>query len=231
MFFVELVQYVLRSLYGTGDQLGVKHDIQCIGPKFPFGFLISSVYLDGIAHGLECVKAQTDRKEDGQIGNRIGAAQGMDECSNVLIDEVVILKDRQYANVGYEAPGEEELFSGSLRIFDEYTCIIVNDDREEQDEYVDRLEEHIKKAILIQKGNPMPGKDIALLKIEDGNNLPMLTMSKDSIVHVGEQVLVYGFPEPVTSNVYLAAEASIEPTLTSGIVSAIKKSLAGWPKT
>jgi hypothetical protein len=39
--------------------------------------------------------------------------------------------------------------------------------------------------------------------------------------------LVFGYPEPATSNVFLASE-SLEPTLTSGIVSAIKKSISGW---
>jgi S1-C subfamily serine protease len=86
-----------------------------------------------------------------------------------------------------------------------------------------------KKAELIKKGSPMPGKDLALLKIDDEKDLPMLEMSKDSIINIGEQVLVYGYPEPVTSNTYLATEAGIEPTLTSGIVSAVKKSVGGWP--
>src|SRR4029077_6148 len=46
---------------------------------------------------------------------------------------------------------------------------------------------------------------------------------------VGEQLFVYGFPSPVTNNNYVAIESAIEPTLTTGIVSALKKSVAGWP--
>ncbi len=46
---------------------------------------------------------------------------------------------------------------------------------------------------------------------------------------VGEQLYVYGFPGPVTNNNYVATESAIEPTLTTGIVSALKKSVAGWP--
>lgn len=86
-----------------------------------------------------------------------------------------------------------------------------------------------KKAIVIKKGSPMPGKDVAILKIEDGTNLPTLAFSKDSLTRIGTQVLVFGYPEPVTSNSFLAKEASIDPTLTAGIVSAIKKSIGGWP--
>ena len=86
-----------------------------------------------------------------------------------------------------------------------------------------------KIARLIKKGKSMPGKDVAILKIEDGNNLPTLSFSNDPLVRIGTQVLVLGYPEPATSNAYLASEASIEPTLTTGIVSAIKKSVGGWP--
>ncbi len=86
-----------------------------------------------------------------------------------------------------------------------------------------------QRAEIVQKGQSMPGKDVAILKIEHGKNLPTLTLSKDSIAPIGAQVLVLGYPEPATTNTYLATEESIEPTLTAGIVSAIKKSVGGWP--
>jgi serine protease Do len=84
-------------------------------------------------------------------------------------------------------------------------------------------------ATLIIKGKPMPGKDVAILKIDKLKELPVLSFSKDSIPRIGEQVLVCGYPEPVTSNTFLARETTIEPTLTAGIISAIKKSVGGWP--
>ncbi|TMI68869.1 MAG: trypsin-like peptidase domain-containing protein [Bacteroidetes bacterium] len=86
-----------------------------------------------------------------------------------------------------------------------------------------------KQAILVIKGRAMPGKDVALLKLEDVKDLPTLQMSGDSVVRIGERILVYGYPEPATSNVFLAAESNSDPTLTSGIVSAIKQSVGGWP--
>jgi serine protease Do len=86
-----------------------------------------------------------------------------------------------------------------------------------------------KSAQVILKGQPMPGKDIAILKIEGDSTLPTLTIAKDDLPRVGEQLFVYGFPGPVTNNTYIATESAIEPTLTTGIVSAIKKSVAGWP--
>jgi hypothetical protein len=59
--------------------------------------------------------------------------------------------------------------------------------------------------------------------------LPTLALTKDSLSPVGMQVLVYGYPEPVSNNLFLAAETGIEPSLTTGIVSAIKKTVYGWP--
>ena len=86
-----------------------------------------------------------------------------------------------------------------------------------------------KPAKLIIKGKAMPGKDIAVLKLEDVKDMPTLPVSRDSIVNIGEKILVYGYPEPVTSNIFLAAELNNVPTLTSGVVSAIKQSIGGWP--
>jgi hypothetical protein len=86
-----------------------------------------------------------------------------------------------------------------------------------------------KSADVIIKGKPMPGKDVAVLKMIDVKEIPTLTLSRDSIIKIGTQVLVIGYPEAATTNIYLASESGIEPTLTTGIVSAIKKSVGGWP--
>jgi serine protease Do len=86
-----------------------------------------------------------------------------------------------------------------------------------------------KSAQVIIKGQPMPGKDIAVLKMDGDSTLPTLKIALDELPRVGEQLFVYGFPGPVTNNNYIATESAIEPTLTTGIVSAIKKSVSGWP--
>ncbi len=86
-----------------------------------------------------------------------------------------------------------------------------------------------KAASLIIKGSPMPGKDVAILKIEADSNLPTLRIAHGQLPRVGEQLYVYGYPGPVTNNDFVSAESAIEPTLTTGIVSAIKNSVNGWP--
>ncbi|HEY4155940.1 MAG TPA: trypsin-like peptidase domain-containing protein [Puia sp.] len=86
-----------------------------------------------------------------------------------------------------------------------------------------------KIAHVVIRGQPMPGKDIAILKIDGDSSLPTLQIAKDELPKVGEQLFVYGFPGPVTNNNYVSSESAIEPTLTTGIVSALKKSVEGWP--
>ena len=86
-----------------------------------------------------------------------------------------------------------------------------------------------KPATIVGKGQPMPGKDVAILKIETGHEMPVLALADSSLPKVGEQLFVYGYPGPVTNNDFLAAESAIEPTLTTGIVSAVKNSVGGWP--
>lgn len=84
-------------------------------------------------------------------------------------------------------------------------------------------------AKVVIKGKAMPGKDVAILKVDSVDQTPTLPVSKDSMVKIGSRLLVMGYPEPVTSNAFLASETGIEPTLTTGVVSAIKRSVGGWP--
>jgi S1-C subfamily serine protease len=86
-----------------------------------------------------------------------------------------------------------------------------------------------KVAGVVVRGQPMPGKDIAILKIEDGGNLPVLRLAGAALPQVGEQLYVYGYPGPVTNNDFVSAASAIEPTLTTGIVSAVKQSVGDWP--
>jgi serine protease Do len=86
-----------------------------------------------------------------------------------------------------------------------------------------------KPAIVVVKGQPMPGKDIAILKVQVPAEMPMLTLAPPELPQVGQQLYVYGYPAPVTNNDFVSAESAIEPTLTTGIISAIKKSVGGWP--
>lgn len=86
-----------------------------------------------------------------------------------------------------------------------------------------------KSANVVIKGMQMPGKDLAILKIDGETMLPTLKLADDQLPRVGQQLYVYGYPGPVTNNDFISKLSAIEPTLTTGIVSAIKKSVNGWP--
>lgn len=77
-------------------------------------------------------------------------------------------------------------------------------------------------------GEPIPGKDIAVLKM-DGSNLPTVTLGDDSKMSTGDQVYAMGFPASATlSEALNITQAIQEPTLTQGILSAKKEMYGGW---
>ncbi|MBN8854135.1 MAG: hypothetical protein BGO55_07060 [Sphingobacteriales bacterium 50-39] len=116
------------------------------------------------------------------------------------------------------------LFSMILYGLKKYVYVVYRVDREDKGPGTEK-----KPASIVAKGQPMPGKDVAILKIETTHEMPVLTLADSSLPRVGEQLFVYGYPGPVTNNDFLAAESAIEPTLTTGIVSAVKNSVGGWP--
>jgi S1-C subfamily serine protease len=116
------------------------------------------------------------------------------------------------------------LFSMILYGLKKDIYVVYRSDREDKGPGTEK-----KLASIVRKGQPMPGKDVAILKIETNGEMPVLTVADNRLPRVGEQLFVYGYPGPVTNNDFLAAESAIEPTLTSGIVSALKHSVGGWP--
>jgi len=116
------------------------------------------------------------------------------------------------------------LFSMILYGLKKDIYVVYRSDREDKGPGTEK-----KLASIVRKGQPMPGKDVAILKIETNGEMPVLSVADNHLPRVGEQLFVYGYPGPVTNNDFLAAESAIEPTLTSGIVSAVKHSVGGWP--
>lgn len=86
-----------------------------------------------------------------------------------------------------------------------------------------------KEARILIKGEPMPGKDVAILKIDDVRNLPSLKIARENVPRIGSRALVIGFPDPVGNHAFLARESANEPTLTVGVISSIKKSIHQFP--
>ncbi|NLJ67096.1 MAG: trypsin-like serine protease [Clostridiales bacterium] len=77
-------------------------------------------------------------------------------------------------------------------------------------------------------GEPIPGKDIAILKME-GTNLPTVKLGDDTKLKTGDRVYAMGYPAVATvTEVLNIAQAIQEPTLTQGIISARKEMAGGW---
>lgn len=74
-------------------------------------------------------------------------------------------------------------------------------------------------------GREIPGKDVAILKVER-TDMPTVPLGDDSQVQPGDRVYVLGYPYPATFHPVLSNESQIEPTMTTGTVSA-KKTMPG----
>lgn len=85
-----------------------------------------------------------------------------------------------------------------------------------------------KVARVVIKGQSMPGKDIAVLKIDSKQPLPMLRLAHGLLPRIGDRVYVFGYPDPVSRHEYISIESTLEPSLTTGIVSGIRKTINDW---
>lgn len=80
----------------------------------------------------------------------------------------------------------------------------------------------------IKVGEPSPGKDVAILKV-NANNLPTVKIGDDTVVREGDQAIALGYPGVATFNPLLdQSESNIKPSLTTGSVSGRKTMSGGW---
>jgi hypothetical protein len=82
-------------------------------------------------------------------------------------------------------------------------------------------------AEIIKIGEPAPGKDVAILKVE-ARNLPTLPIGDEATVRTGEKIFAVGYPAVSTFSSYLKKSEPIEPNFTSGTISSRKKMEGGW---
>ncbi len=72
------------------------------------------------------------------------------------------------------------------------------------------------------------GKDVAILKIETNSQLPTVKIGSSSDVSTGEKVFCIGYPGVATFHPFLKGMSASVPSVTSGIISAIKQMPGGW---
>ncbi len=83
-------------------------------------------------------------------------------------------------------------------------------------------------AKIITQGKPIPGKDVAILKLQEKHIYPTIRIGDDKAMRVGDPVFVLGYPAVATFNPMLSEETVSEATLTRGLVSAKKNMKDGW---
>jgi S1-C subfamily serine protease len=71
-------------------------------------------------------------------------------------------------------------------------------------------------------------KDVAILKIESNVELPTVKIGDSSKVATGEHVFCVGYPGVATYHPALQGMSATIPTVTGGIISAIKEMPGGW---
>ena len=222
----EKLDIVVKALYNTpfrffsatSQYFRQKHRIFSSGTGF---FITGDGYLVTNAHIIDRDSAFIRRKFTLSTFQEVTEANIkalQSSWAMTLNDEQRNLLNNAYSVI-YSQVSSMILFDLEREIFVQFRM----DDQENQ------LVTNRRPAKVIIKGTSMPGKDVALLKVDSVQQLPTLPFSNDEIARIGEEVLVYGYPDPVTTNTFLARERNAEPTLTTGIVSAIKKSVGGWP--
>jgi S1-C subfamily serine protease len=81
---------------------------------------------------------------------------------------------------------------------------------------------------IVTQGTPIPGKDVAILKLSEKHIYPTIRIGDDKAMEVGAKVYVLGYPAVATFNPLLSKETISEATLTGGMVSARKNMKDGW---
>ena len=86
-------------------------------------------------------------------------------------------------------------------------------------------------ANVVTHGEPIPGKDVAIIKIE-GQNYPTIPIGDDTKSNVGDKLYIIGYPGVAMpgegKNPLLGEQSLTEPTFTNGVLSAKKESVAGY---
>lgn len=83
-------------------------------------------------------------------------------------------------------------------------------------------------AKIVTQGNPIPGKDVAILKMTEKHVYPTIRIGDDKDMRVGDQVYVLGYPAVATFHPLISEESLSEASLTRGLVSAKKNMKDGW---
>ncbi|WP_228646568.1 trypsin-like peptidase domain-containing protein [Microtetraspora sp. AC03309] len=84
-------------------------------------------------------------------------------------------------------------------------------------------------AELVSVGESYPGKDFALLKVNNQQNLPTVPLGDDADVQTGNTLYISGFPGLVTNTPFFSIESKLDPAMTEGPYNARRTTTEGVP--
>jgi hypothetical protein len=75
---------------------------------------------------------------------------------------------------------------------------------------------------VVAHGSPYPGKDVAILKAENGSDMPTIGVGQDADVNAGDPLYVVGYPFSSTFQSGQAASSTVTAQLSQGTLAAFK---------
>ncbi|ADB60907.1 peptidase S1 and S6 chymotrypsin/Hap [Haloterrigena turkmenica DSM 5511] len=112
--------------------------------------------------------------------------------------------------------------NGTLRDVSESVHVLNGKATTDDDLEVESWSAEVETAGTVYKeddGEPSMGRDIAVLDI-DGENLPTVTLGSANDLSTGENLYIIGYPDIGISEFFDTTNTTLEPTMTTGIVSA-----------
>ena len=157
MFDPPLGQQVTGPFDGPGDQLGEEADIEGEAAQVPFWFELAPVYIDGVGEGLEGVEGNAKAQQEFGVGQFDRPARRLGQGAQAVAEEVVILKEKEEAQIGAEAEGQPAPLSTARIALVNPLCREKVDCRRKPDEdYIARFPCHVKAIAHREEQGPLP---------------------------------------------------------------------------
>lgn len=134
MIEAELREQALRPFDRACHELWEEHHVQCVDSEVSLRALIPSVDLDRIAHCLESMKGQTDRKQNGEARNCVGPPKEGEHSTDIPVNEVEIFEKGQNSHVRTYTCDEPKPSSSIAGGVDENCGTIVYSDHRDENE-------------------------------------------------------------------------------------------------
>lgn len=215
--FMEIFRDPFKYLIPTNDWLTREVQTGSVGSGFiitPDGYILTNAHVVFAPEdALKVALVETGLKE--QIDKDVDEfVQGV-KANNYKPSEDILKELRKAASAFYVK--YVKLSNVSTQIFTEMGVAIPG---------VQIMQKGFPSELKV-RGEPSPGKDVAILKI-DKTNLPTVPLGDDGKLRTGDKIFVIGYPGAATFNPMLANESVVESTMTSGLISARKTMPGGW---